>query len=129
MMSYKGYAAQVEFDPEDKVLHGRVIGIRDVVTFEADSAAKVEKAFRASVDDYLAFCAERGESPDQPASGRFVLRVAPELHSRAAVLAEARGTSLNGLIEGLILAAVDDQLPRAPGPRRAVQPRTAPRKL
>ena len=52
-------------------------------------------AFRASVDDYLAFCAERGEPPDRPYSGKIPLRVDPELHRRAAAQAQAAGISLN----------------------------------
>jgi predicted HicB family RNase H-like nuclease len=37
------------------------------------ASQKLEKAFRDSVDDYLDFCAERGEEPDKPFSGRFML--------------------------------------------------------
>jgi len=66
-MEYKGYIAQVEFDPNAKILNGELIGIRDVVTFQGKSIPEVEKAFRESVDDYLAFCKERGEKPNQTA--------------------------------------------------------------
>ena len=70
---------------------GRVAGLRDVVTFEGTTLAEVEQAFRDSVDDYPAFCAERGEPPDQPYSGKIPLLVAPELHRRAAVQVQACG--------------------------------------
>src|SRR5713101_3599686 len=93
MLEYKGYTGIVE--PEDGVFAGRVIGLRDVITFEGASFAAVEQAFRDSIDDYLAFCAERGEPPDRPYSGKIPLRVSPETHRRAAIRAEAEGVSLN----------------------------------
>jgi len=57
--------------------------------------AEVEQAFRDSIDDYLAFFAERGERPDRPYSGKIPLRVSPETHRRAATRAQAAGMSLN----------------------------------
>jgi predicted HicB family RNase H-like nuclease len=93
MLEYRGYVGVVEAD--DGAFVGRVAGLRDVVTFEGTTYAEVEAAFRASVDDYLAFCAERGEPPDRPYSGRIPLRVDPELLRRAATQAQAAGVSLN----------------------------------
>jgi predicted HicB family RNase H-like nuclease len=99
MMKYKGYAGVIELDEESGVFFGRVIGLRDVITFQGSSVAEVVQAFHDSVDDYLEFCAERGENPEKPYSGQFVLRVDPQLHGAMARAAEARGTSLNALIE------------------------------
>ncbi|WP_368744729.1 type II toxin-antitoxin system HicB family antitoxin [Desertibaculum subflavum] len=93
MLEYKGYVGTVEAD--EGTFAGRVIGLRDVITFEGASFAEVEQAFRDSIDDYLAFCAERGEAPDRPYSGKIPLRIDPELHRRAATRAEAEGLSLN----------------------------------
>jgi predicted HicB family RNase H-like nuclease len=66
-----------------------------VITFEGKTYAEVRKAFRDSIDDDLAFCAERGERPDRPYSGKIPLRVDPETHRRAALRAQAEGVSLN----------------------------------
>jgi predicted HicB family RNase H-like nuclease len=74
---------------------GRVSGLRDVITFEGATFAEVEQAFRDSIDDYLAFCAQRGEPPDRPYSGKIALRVSPGTHRRAATRAHAAGMSLN----------------------------------
>lgn len=93
MLEYKGYAGTVDVD--DGIFLGRVAGLRDVITFEGATVAEVEQAFRDSIDDYLAFCAARGEQPDRPYSGKIPLRIDPELHRRAAVLAQAEGVSLN----------------------------------
>jgi len=64
MLEYKSYAGVV--DAEDGAFFGRVIGLRDVITFEGESFAEVERAFRESVDDYLAFCESPGEKADYP---------------------------------------------------------------
>ncbi len=98
MMHYKGYLGKVEFDADAKLLHGEVMGIRDVVTFEGQSVSEVEKAFHESVDDYLDFCRKRGERPEKPFSGQFVLRLNPELHRRLNMLAQASGKSLNSFV-------------------------------
>jgi len=101
-MKYKGYTGVVELDEESGVLFGRVIGLRDVITFEGESVAEVTQAFRDSVDDYLEFCATRGESPEKPYSGQFVLRLDARLHRELAQAAEAKKTSLNALIESTL---------------------------
>jgi len=69
MLEYKGYIGTIE--AEDGVFHGRVAGLRDVITFEGTSLAGLEQAFRDSIDDYLAFCAQRGEAADRPYSRRI----------------------------------------------------------
>ena len=98
MLKYKGYFGRVDYDPDAKILHGEVMGLRDVITFQADSVAGIEKAFRESVDDYLAFCRSRGESPERPASGQFVVRAGAKLHRDLTTLARVTGTSLNALV-------------------------------
>jgi predicted HicB family RNase H-like nuclease len=67
----------------------------------------VERAFRESVDDYLAFCRERGEEPNQPCSGRFVVRVDPKLHRSASALAKAMNKSLNAFVADAVAHEVE----------------------
>ena len=95
MMEYKGYIATVRFDDEADLFHGEVIHIRDVVTFQGRNVKELRRAFRQSVDDYLAFCAERGEQPEKPFSGKFVVRISPELHREISIAARKEGKSLN----------------------------------
>src|SRR5215216_7048408 len=95
VLEYKGYTGRVEFDDEAMLFQGEVIGLRDVVTFQGTSVEELEEAFRDSVDDYLEFCAERGEEPDKQFSGRFVLRLPPQLHRDIYVRAQREGKSLN----------------------------------
>ena len=90
-MEYKGYLSRVEFDDEANIFHGEVINIRDVITFQGRSVDELRQAFKDSVEDYLAFCTERGEEPDQPFSGRFMLRLSPEQHRKVILAAEKVG--------------------------------------
>lgn len=94
-MMHKGYAARVEYSEEDGSFVGHVVGIRDVVGFHGESVAELRAAFEQAVDDYLETCKKLGREPNHPYSGQFRLRLSPELHARAAMLAEARGKSLN----------------------------------
>lgn len=94
-MEYKGYQGKVDFDEEAEIFHGEVINVKDVITFEGKSVEELKQAFQDSVDDYLAFCEERGEEPEKPYSGRFVVRTDPGLHQRVAYEAKKKGKSLN----------------------------------
>jgi predicted HicB family RNase H-like nuclease len=98
-MKYKNYEAAVDFDDELEMFHGTVINTRDVITFYGKSVAELKKEFKISVDDYLEFCKKRGEEPDRPFSGNFVVRISPSLHQKLYSTAKKSGKSLNSLIE------------------------------
>lgn len=74
---------------------GRLLGIQDIVSFHADSIAELRSAFEAAVDDYLETCEKIGKQPEKSYSGKLMLRVPPNVHAHAAMMAEAHGKSLN----------------------------------
>jgi predicted HicB family RNase H-like nuclease len=92
----------VEVDEEAGILHGRVVGLRDVITFQGETVREARREFERSVDSYLAFCGSRGEDPERPYSGKFLVRVDPKLHRALAHAAEAQNTSLNALVESAL---------------------------
>jgi len=94
-MTYKGYAARIEYSDEDACFIGHIAGIVDVVGFHADNVPEPRAAFEEAVEDYLATCAKLGRAAQKPASGRLMLRVPPEVHSAALVAAQVSGQSLN----------------------------------
>jgi predicted HicB family RNase H-like nuclease len=55
-MTYRGYAAQIEYSDEDACFIGHIAGIADVIGFHADNVQDLRDAFGAAVDDYLATC-------------------------------------------------------------------------
>jgi len=108
MMEYKGYFARVEFDDEANIFHGEVINLRDVITFEGESVDELRKAFTDSIEDYLKFCSERGEDPEKPYSGKFLVRVGPELHKTIVIQARKNGKSLNTWVNEALYQVVQD---------------------
>lgn len=101
-MTHKGYAARVEYSEEDACFVGHIAGIRDVIGFHGESVAELRAAFAEAVDDYLATCEKLGREPHHPYSGQFRLRLSPELHARAAMVAETKGKSLNAWVSEVI---------------------------
>ena len=93
-MTYKGYAARVEFDNEDGLFVGRVAGLRDGVNFHGASVDDLRTAFREAVDGYIDVCVRIGKTPQRPFSGQLMVRVDPAVHARAALAAELAGMSL-----------------------------------
>ena len=120
-MTYKGYTGIAEVDADAGIIHGRVVGLRDVVTFEGETPDKAVEAFRESVDDYLDFCAELGQNPERPISGQFNLRLGVELHRAMAIKAERAGISLTDAVRQAV--AKDLGMPATVGPvARAPKP-------
>jgi predicted HicB family RNase H-like nuclease len=77
-MRYKGYQSKIELDEEAGVFHGEVINTRDVITFQGASAEELKQAFEKSVDDYLEFCASRGEAPEKYSLDQLVSEIKPQ---------------------------------------------------
>lgn len=96
MIQYKGYAGKVEFDDEADIFHGEVIGLKDVITFQGRTVDEIKQAFHDSVDDYLDFCEQLGQLPEKPFTGKFMLRISPDLHRKIYVAAKQSGASING---------------------------------
>ncbi len=109
MMEYKGYIGKLEIDDEVGILYGEVINVRDVITFEGTSVEEIQQAFHESVDDYLEFCAERGESPEKPFSGKFVLRLPEELHRQAYIQAKLKNKSLNSWVTEVLQSVLESK--------------------
>ncbi len=124
MIEYKGYLGKVEFDSEAGLIHGEVINTRDVITFQGRSVDELTRAFRDSVQDYLAFCTERGEDPEKPFSGQFVTRISPELHRQARIAAAVSGMSLNAWVAEQLQNAVRQAAATRTRPAKAKRRRT-----
>jgi predicted HicB family RNase H-like nuclease len=81
------------------MLHGRLLGIRDTISFGGATVKSLEKNFRDAVDEYLRFCEETGKAPNAPFKGSFNVRVSPDLHQRAALYADEHDLKLNSLVQ------------------------------
>ena len=101
-MKHKGYHAKVEYDPDDHIFVGHIIGIRDVVGFHGESVQELETAFAEAVDNYLAACEQLRQQPNKPHSGKLMLRVPVEVHAAVAAAAETSGKSINQWATGVL---------------------------
>ncbi|MES2935305.1 MAG: type II toxin-antitoxin system HicB family antitoxin [Pseudomonadota bacterium] len=103
-MTHKGYIARVAYSDEDALFTGRIAGIDDVIGFHGESVAELKAAFIEAVEDYLTACQKIGRKPQKTYSGRFIVRVEPDIHARAVVAAQAEGKSLNLWVSEAITA-------------------------
>lgn len=108
-LTYKGFIGSVHFSAEDKVFHGKIEGINDLVAFEGNSVDELVKAFHEAVDDYIELCKEAKKAPLKSYKGSFNVRVSPEVHGRAIAKAKQLGISLNKLVQTAIEHEVDDK--------------------
>ena len=95
ILQHKGYYAEVHFSAEDEVFFGKIIGINDLVNFEADSVKALKNEFASAVEDYLAATKELGKSPDKTYKGNFNVRIPSALHKEAATFAALKKITLN----------------------------------
>ena len=95
LMDHRGYIGVIEFDNEAGIFHGEVIDLLDVITFQGTCVDDLRQAFQDSIDDYLEYCAELGREPEKPFSGKFVLRVDPEMHRKITIRAKGDNLSIN----------------------------------
>ena len=106
MLAHKGYNGSIETSVEDNVLHGKVLCINDLVTYEATTLIELKKEFIAAVDDYLETCKLAEKTPDKPFSGLFKIRTGSELHRKAYLRAMKDDATINRVV----VAALDKYL-------------------
>lgn len=106
MMEYKNYIGNVEYDAEARIFHGEVLNTKDVITFQGMTVDELETAFKESIEDYLDWCSEEGVIPEKPYSGKFNLRLSPELHREVAITARKLNVSINKFVE----KALEDEI-------------------
>jgi predicted HicB family RNase H-like nuclease len=108
MMNYKGYTGSLEVDTDAGLIFGRVLDIRDVITFKGETVAEIRQAFQDSIDDYLEFCQELGQEPDKAFSGKLPFRTTPEHHRKLFLAAAKVGKSVNAWMDEVLVKAADE---------------------
>ncbi len=101
-MEHKGYIGSVHYSDDDEVFHGKLEGIRDLVSYEGTDVSSLKRAFFEAVDDYLSTCAKKKKQPDVPFKGSFNVRVGTDLHKKAALFAAEHKKKLNSVVSEAI---------------------------
>lgn len=104
-MTYKGYTARIDFDERDNIFVGRVLGIKDSISFHGKSVSELTKDFHAAINHYLADCEATGRNPEKSYSGNLMLRISPEVHAHVALRAAVHDKSINEWVEGVLAKA------------------------
>ncbi|MEO6921642.1 MAG: type II toxin-antitoxin system HicB family antitoxin [Collimonas sp.] len=108
VLSHKNYQGSIEVSIEDGCLHGELLFINDLVSYESDSVGGLQSAFEDAVDFYLEKCRREGLVPDKPCSGTFNVRMTPELHRSASMAAARKGQSLNDFVKDCVSKGVSE---------------------
>jgi len=98
LLKHKGYIGDIQVSIEDDVLHGKLLYVSALVTYEGHSVDEVKASFEEAVDDYLDTCEEKGYQPEVPCKGSFNIRIGHDLHLAAMIKAKEMEISLNEFV-------------------------------
>jgi predicted HicB family RNase H-like nuclease len=99
IMMLDGYQAKIEYDAEMDLFRGEILGLNGGADFYGRDPAELREEFRKSLTVFLEVCRENGIEPRRHYSGKFNLRISPELHEQLAIVAQAQGKSINTLAQ------------------------------
>jgi predicted HicB family RNase H-like nuclease len=99
VMNIDGYSAKIEYDPELDMFRGEVLGLNGGADFYGRNPKELRSEFKKSLEVFLAVCKEKNIEPRRHFSGKFNLRIPPELHEQLAIAAQAEGKSINTLAQ------------------------------
>jgi predicted HicB family RNase H-like nuclease len=99
LMTIDGYQAKIEFDAELDLFRGEVSGLNGGADFYGKNPKELRAEFRKSLQVFLDVCRENSIEPRRSYSGKFNLRISPDLHEKLAIVAQAEGKSINALAQ------------------------------
>jgi predicted HicB family RNase H-like nuclease len=106
MMEFDGYKAKIEYDPELDQFRGEILGLNGSADFYGKSPTNLRKEFKNSLEVFLEVCREKAINPLKEYSGKFNLRIPPELHSEIAARATADSKSINQWVSEILKHSV-----------------------
>ena len=99
VMTFDDYSAKIEYDPELDLFRGEILGLSGGADFYGKNPKELRAEFKRSLQVFLEVCREKGIEPRRHFSGKFNLRISPELHEKLAIAAQAQGKSINALAQ------------------------------
>jgi predicted HicB family RNase H-like nuclease len=106
LLEYRGFQGTVLYSTEDKLLHGRVVGVRGLVSYEGENIPDLEADFRIAVDDYIAFLDGNSVTP-LPPTEVVPVPFPSALHERAVRFAEQHNQELTDVFEEAVSKFLD----------------------
>lgn len=105
-IEYKGFRSRIEYSADDNLFVGRLLGIRDIVTFHGETVAELRSEMESSVDFYVEVCERAGKEAKKQYSGKVMLRLPNQLHEKIAAAAATAGKSINEWGKGVLESAL-----------------------
>lgn len=99
IMTFDGYSAKIEYDAEIDQFRGEILGLSGGADFYGKNPKELRAEFKKSLKVFLDVCRKQGMEPRRSYSGKFNLRIPPDLHEKLAIAAQSEGKSINTLAQ------------------------------
>lgn len=106
-MTFNNYHARIEYDPDLDMFRGEILGLNGGADFYGRNPKELRAEFKKSLAVFLEVCKEKGIEPRRHYSGKFNLRIPPELHEQLAIVAQAKGKSINAIAQEALQSVVE----------------------
>ncbi len=106
-MTFNNYHARIEYDPDLDMFRGEILGLNGDADFYGRTPKELRAEFKKSLAVFLEVCKEKGIEPRRHYSGKFNLRIPPELHEQLAIVAQAKGKSINAIAQEALQSVVE----------------------
>ena len=97
-MDINGYQVVISYDPDINQFRGEFIELNGGADFYAANVDALRQEGAISLRVFLEMCQEKGIEPRRSFSGKFNVRIPPELHARLALEAASSNKSLNAVV-------------------------------
>ena len=117
-LQYKNYLCQVSYSNLKDCLIGRIVGMKQIPTFSAQTVAGIKESFHGAVEDYLTACTKAGKEPTKPYTGMYTLRFPPAVQEALTVYALANSTTLAHIMQKALDEYIENhkiQMPKKNG--------------
>ena len=106
IMTLDGYSAKIGYDAELDLFRGEILGLNGGADFYGKNPQELREEFQISLRVFLDVCKEKSIEPRRNYSGKFNLRIPPDLHEKLAIVAQAEGKSINSLAQEALQSRV-----------------------
>ena len=106
LMTIDGFQAKIEYDEDLDLFRGDILGLNGGADFFGRNPKELRIEFKKSLETFLEVCLEKGIEPRRNFSGKFNLRISPELHERLAIAAQVEGKSINSIAQEALQSRV-----------------------
>jgi predicted HicB family RNase H-like nuclease len=102
--------AFIQYDPEIEMFRGEFVGLNGGADFYGKDIDTLKKEAEISLRVFLEICKEDNVEPYKKFSGKFNVRIKPEIHEKLTILAKSKMISLNDIVNSAITHEIKKSL-------------------